>query len=188
MVQKIITAFKATHETNLSNDRIKKLAEVWATKIENEENVEEYVKSLDIELIKALASAEDALRKPQPKPEDTPPTPPTEKEDEIPEWKVEMDKMRAELDLAKQANTTSKRKETLNSVLSGANEAFLKTINRLDVSKYTDDEFEALKTELITDAESFKIDASKTTPLFGASGTPTAMKTDKAKEIASKIQ
>lgn len=186
MVQKIITAFRAKHKFNLSNERLQKQAEKWANAIENEEDIEAFIESADVEVLQEIAKLDDALRA-KPKTEDNPPATPPAKEDEVPEWKVEMEKLREELSAANQASKEAKRKEALQTALNGTNEAFLKQVNRLDVSKFTDEEFEALKTELITDAESLNAIASTTKPLFGGTGTSATMKADKAKDIVSKI-
>lgn len=186
MVQKIITAFRAKHKFNLSNERLQKQAEKWANVIENEEAIEAFIDNADVEYLQEIAKLDDALRAKAPKDKEEVEEPAETKKEE-PEWKKEIDALKAQLEKQNTDSLVENRKKELQTALNGANEAFLKQVNRLDVSKYTDEDFNALKAELITDAESLKIEASKNNPFFGGANPQTTMKDEKAKDIASRI-
>ena len=182
MVQKIITAFRAKHKFNLSNERLKAYAEKWATKIEDEEAIENYIDGLDIEPLEEIAKLDDALRVKTPKepaeqkPKDDEPQPNDEIQKQIDELK-ELLNAKAKSDL--NATRLNELKDLPNELKA--------TLKFVPLENLSDDDFNALKTDLNTQAENLKLAQSKTNPRFSVTKPDAQMSEEKAKEIANKI-
>lgn len=177
MVQKIITAFRAMHKFNLSNERLQKWAEKQATKIENEEDIQAFLDEADVEHLIEIAKLDDALRVKTPK----------ETKEEVEEPSNDMQKQIDELKalIAERSKTdlkTSRSKE-----LDNLPEALKATLKFVPLDSLSDDDYNALKTDLNTQAEALKLDNSKNNPFIGGQKPNAQMSEEKAKEIANKI-
>lgn len=181
MVQKIITAFRAKHKFNLSNERLKAYAEKWATKIEDEEAIENYIDGLDIEPLEEIAKLDDALRVKTPKVED--PKPKDEEPQPNDEIQKQIDELKALLESKSKSDLSATR---LNELKDLPNE-LKATLKFVPLENLSDDDFNALKTDLNTQAENLKLAQSKTNPRFGITKPDAQMSEEKAKEIANKI-
>lgn len=181
MVQQIITAFRAKHKFNLSNERLKAYAEKWQSKIEDENAIETFIDGLDTEPLEEIAKLDDALRVKtpkveEPKPKDDEPQPANDIQKQIDELK-ELLNAKAKSDLS--ATRLNELKDLPNEL-----KASLKFV---PLENLSDDDFTALKTDLNTQAEALKLAQSKTNPRFGVEKPNAQMSEEKAKEIANKI-
>lgn len=181
MVQKIITAFRAKHKFNLSNERLQKQAEKWATKLEDENAIESFIDGLDIEPLEEIARLDDALRaKQQPKPIEEKPK---DEEPQPNDYQKQIDELKELLNAKNKSDLSATRSNELKDL---PNE-LKATLKFVPLENLSDDEFNALKTDLNTQAENLKLAQSKTNPRFGVVKPDTQLSEDKAKEIANKI-
>lgn len=163
MVQIIITAFRAKHKFNLSNERLKTFAEKWSTKIENEEDVNTFIDNLDVDALIELAKMDDANRKP------TTTAPEPTKDDET-KPNTELEALKSQLAELSQAvlekNRTDLSALRAKELVDIPNE--LKTaLKHVKLDSLSDDEFTTLKTELKTQADLFELKQSQTNPRVG---------------------
>lgn len=181
MVQEIKKAFRAKYnKINLSNERLDAYASKWAGKIEDENAIEEFLNGLDVDPLEEIARLDDALRaKPkqdEPKPKDDEPQPNDEIQKQIDELK-ELLNAKAKSDLS--ATRLNELKDLPNELKA--------TLKFVPLENLSDDDFNALKTDLNTQAENLKLAQSKTNPRFGITKPDAQMSEEKAKEIANKI-
>lgn len=182
MVQEIKKAFRAKYsKINLSNERLETYASKWASKIENEEAIEDFLNGLDVEPLEEIAKLDDALRARTPKqddqkPKDDEPQPANDIQKQIDELK-ELLNAKAKSDLS--ASRLNELKDLPNELKA--------TLKFVQLENLSDDDFIALKTDLTAQAEALKLAQSKTNPRFGVDKPNAQMSEEKAKEIANKI-
>lgn len=182
MVQEIKKAFRAKYsKINLSNERLEAYATKWASKIENEDAIEEFLSELDVEPLEEIAKLDDALRAKSKQTEE--PKDEEEPKDDLAELKEQIAELRNALtDKQKTDLKTSRSKEFEN-----LPEALKVSLKFVDLASLSDDDFNALKTDLNAQAEALKVDSSKTNPRFGGGKTPSTISEEEAKKIASRI-
>lgn len=182
MVQEVKKAFRAKYsKINLSNERLEAYATKWASKIENEEAIEEFLNGLDVEPLEEIAKLDDALRAKAPKAEE-----PKPKDDE-PKPNNDIQKQIDELKELLNAKAKSDLSATRLNELKGLPEALKATLKFVPLDSLSDDDYNALKTDLNTQAEALKLDNSKNNPFIGGQKPNAQMSEEKAKEIANKI-
>lgn len=184
MVQEIKKAFRAKYsKINLSNERLEAYATKWASKIENEDAIEEFLKELDVEPLEEIARLDDALRAKSKQTEEPKVEEPGEPKDDLAELKEQI----AELRNALTDKQKSDLKDSRSKEFENLPEALKVSLKFVDLASLSDDDFNALKTDLNTQAEALKVDSSKTNPRFGGGKTPTTISEEEAKKIASRI-
>lgn len=183
MVQKIITAFRAKHKFNISNERLKQYAEKWQSKIENEEGVETFIDSLDVEPLEEIAKLDDALRAKEAKKDaDKAEGVETPQETQTVDYQKQIDELKALIADKNKADLKVSRTEALKDLP----ESLKATLKYVPLDSLSDEDFTALQTDLNQQAEQMSLDASKHRPSF-ASGKNNTISDDIAKEIANKI-
>lgn len=182
MVQKIITAFRAKHKFNISNERLKQYAEKWQSKIEDDEGVETFIDSLDVEPLEEIAKLDDALRAKEAKKDDKPEGVETPQETPTNDYQKQIDELKALIADKNKSDLKVSRTEALKDLP----ESLKATLKYVPLDSLSDDDFTALQIDLNQQAEQMSLDASKHKPSF-ASGKNNTISDDIAKEIANKI-
>lgn len=186
MVQEIKKAFRAKYnKINLSNERLEAYATKWANKIEDENAIEEFLNTLDVEQLEDIAKLDDAVRAKQkqdePKPKDDEQTP--QPNTEIEALKQQMARMQEALENKTKSDLVNSRSEQLKNIP----EELRTALKYTSLDALTDEQFTELKTDLTNQAEKLKVAQSATNPKFGGTKPSTDISADRAKEIANKI-
>lgn len=160
MVQEVKKAFRVKYsKINLSNERLEAYAAKWASKIENEEAIEEFLNGLDVEPLEEIAKLDDALRAKAPKE-------PKEEEPKPEEPSNDMQKQIDELKSLIAERSKSDLKTSRSKELDNLPEALKATLKFVPLDSLSDDDYNALKTDLNAQAEVLKLDNSKNNPRF----------------------
>lgn len=181
MVQQIITAFRAKHKFNLSNERLKAYAEKWQSKIEDENAIETFIDGLDIEPLEEIAKLDDALRVKAPK------EPIEKQKDDEPQPNNDIQKQIDELKELLSAKAKSDLSATRLNELKDLPDELKASLEFMELDSLSEDRFNALKLKMSEQAEALKLAQSKTNPRFGVDKPNAQMSEEKAKEIANKI-
>lgn len=181
MVQQIITAFRAKHKFNLSNERLKAYAEKWQSKIEDENAIETFIDGLDTESLEEIARLDDALRVKTPKVEE-----PKPKDDEPKEPANDIQKQINELKELLNAKAKSDLSATRLNELKDLPNELKASLKFVPLENLSDDDFTALKTDLNTQAEALKLAQSKTNPRFGVEKKEGNLTADEKRYLESK--
>lgn len=179
MVQKIITAFRAKHKFNLSNERLTAWATKQADKIENEDAISEFIETADVDYLVEIAKLDDALRAPKPKTEEEP----KPKEDEPIDYQKQIDELKALMDSKNKSDLGKTRLEQLKDLPETLKES-LKFVNVTDMS---DEDFTAFQATMQTQADALNLSSSTHKPFGNGGKTTTTITDEKAKEIVNLI-
>ena len=181
MVQKIKQAFRAKYsKVNLSNERLEAYANKWASKVEDEEKINDFLDALDIEPLEEIAKLDDALRAKGKQTEER-----TEKKDDEPKDDV-MQKQIDELRALLESKNKSDLKQTRSQQLADLPNELKATLKFMPLEDLSDDDFTALKTDLNTQAESIKLSKSQTNPSFSQKKPDNELSADEKRYLESK--
>lgn len=185
MVQEIKKAFRAKYnKINLSNERLEAYATKWANKIEDENAIEEFLNTLDVEPLEDIAKLDDAVRaknkQDEPKPKDDEPTPQPATGNYV---SVEQfNELKAMLENKTKSDLVNSRSEQLKNIP----EELRTALKYTPLDALTDEQFTELKTDLTNQAEKLKVAQSATNPKFGGTKPSTDLSADEKRYLESK--
>lgn len=185
MVQEIKKAFRAKYnKINLSNERLEAYASKWASKIEDENAIEEFLNGLDVEPLEEIARLDDALRakqkqeEPKPKDDEPKPQPPTGDYVTVEQF----NELKELLNAKTKSDLVNSRTEQLKNIP----EELRVALKYTQLDALTDEQFSELKNDLNSQAEKLKLAQSQTNPLFSNKKPATELSADEKRYLESK--
>lgn len=158
MVQKITKWFREKHPNlTLSKERLESLATIWANGVTEETDLNEHLGNIiDVNVLKMLVSADDALRnqKPVEKKEETE----TDKTDPNKALLDALNELKNEVTQLKAGKVLDEKTSSFKSFTNRLHDSVKSIADATDISNMSDDALEKFKTALSSQSDALKVD------------------------------